>query len=181
MKYFLLSFAFLLGLGIFSTGASAEEPDFDYDEFISQVKVFDGDNNQIHYTKEELEQLIWFEPENLITPFSKYTSFNYGPMTFSYNFYVGDGLYGRAFLNPINTAVTVKGTASPFKINVMNDTGSGPGTLATSIEMPGGWSGTVHYSGWGSLPRNKSYRFQFVNQGAKFTIDNVKTDYNWQG
>lgn len=161
------------------------------EKFFSQVKIYGGDGNLIPYTREELEEFITFEPaasainlEDTITPFSMYTTFDYGPMTFSYGYYIGKGTYGEKFLNPAETIVTVNGTAKDFSIIAYYDNGSGGvGNKAYGVEFGSGWSGTVHYGGWATgLPRDKSYRFYVNNNAGKsFTINNIQVWYNWQG
>ena len=203
-KHLLLSSAVLMGMTIFTTpNASAssvetqessilnqESSDAIKDDFYSNVKVFDENGDLIPYTKEEIQQMVQLSPNNstnvvetnnLITPYSKYTTFDYGPMTAEYGFYVGKGANGVAFLNPADTLITVKGTASKMTVRAYNDTGTGSGTQAGEMELPGGWSGTVHVSSWSTLPRNKSYRFYIEINGKKMTVDNVQVWYNWQG
>jgi len=178
-KYFLLGFMALIVFSFFTdTSASANKKDST--DFISQVKIFDENGIQIPYTTEELEQFIKFEAaENSpFTIMADYRKYNYGPMTFSYNFYVGPGTNGMAFLNPFDTLITVNGTASKMRVEAYNDTGTGSGTLARSIELPGGWTGGIHISSWSTLPRDKSYRFKFVNLGNTFTINNVEVWYD---
>lgn len=180
-KYLLLGFVLLVSLSFLSPEkASASTLVSDVEDFYSQIKVFDGNNNQIEYSVEEIKEIVKLE-ENSITPYSKYTTYNYGPMTFSSNFYVGPGSNGKAFFNPADTLITVNGTASAIKIKAYNDTGTGSGTLARTLQIPGGWTGTIHMSGWTTLPRGKSYRFNILNDGKKFTINNVQVWYNWQG
>jgi hypothetical protein len=179
IKYFLVGFMVLVGFSFFTdTNASANTKEST--DFISQVKIFDENGIQIPYTTEELEQFIKFEPAEKpnFTTMVDYRRYNYGPITFAYNFYVGPGSNGRAFLNPFDTIIDVSGTASKMRIEAYNDTGTGSGTLARSIELPGGWQGGIHISSWGSLPRDKSYRFKFVNLGTSFTISNVGVLYD---
>jgi len=160
------------------------------EKFFSQVKIFDGEGNLIPYTREELEEFITFEPnvstlslEDFATPYSMYTTFDYGPMTFSYGYYIGKGTYGQAFLNPAETIVTVNGTAQDFSIVAYNDSSGGVGSEAARMNFGSGWSGTVHYGGWATtLKRDKSYRFYVANHSGKsFTINNIQLWYNWQG
>lgn len=151
-------------------------------DLLSEVKVFDGNGNQIPYTTEELKQHVRFEAavKNLnpimdtpITTLANYRTYSYGPMNFSNNFYIGPGYNGMAFLNPFDTLITVNGTAKKIKVNAFNDTGTGSGKLARSIELPGGWRGTVHISSWSNLPSGK-YRFRIDNLDREsFTINNI--------
>lgn len=212
-KHVLLSSVALLGMSYFglqNASASAAPSDsqdltnvtpvyavendsyeLEQEKFFSQVKIFDGEGNLIPYTREELEEFITFIPssastlslEDYATPYSKYTTYDYGPMTFSYGYYVGKGTYGEKFLNPAETLVTVNGTAKDFSIVAYNDNGSGGvGSEASRMNFGSGWSGTVHYGGWASLTRNKSYRFYVENHtGKSFTINNIQVWYNWQG
>lgn len=180
-KFLLLGLVFLISLSIFTPEkASANTLTNNVDDFYSQVKVFDGNNKQVEYTLEEIKKMVRFE-ENVMAPFSKYTTYDYGAVTFSSNFYIGPMSNGKAFFNPADTLFTVNGTASAIRVNAYNDTGTGSGTLARSLQIPGGWSGTIHMSGWTTLPRGKSYRFKVLNEGKKFTINKTQVWYNWQG
>lgn len=185
MKNLLFGFLAFVGLSFFfiPQGASAHSEKVDLNDLISQVKVFDENNNEIPYTTEELEQLIRFDSnstlsENSISPLAT-KKYNYGPVTFTYNFYIGPGSNGIAFYNPEDTLFTVNGTAQKIKVIAYNDTGTGSGTVARTVELPGGWTGTVHMSTWSTLPRGKKYRFKVQNVNEKkFTINNVQVVYN---
>lgn len=187
IKYLFLNILAIIGLSfLFTSAASTEE--IDSNDLLSQVKIYDENNNEIPYTTKELEQLIKFnvvdssfkssESVNLISPMATYRKYNYGP-TFSYQFYVGGGTNGIAFYNPVDTLIKVNGTAQKIKIIAYNDTGTGSGTAAKTIELPGGWTGEIHMSTWSSLPRGKSYRFKVINVDNKsFTINNIQVWYD---
>lgn len=182
-KLFALGLALVIGLSCLSpTEASASTSISNTDDFYSQVKVFDGDGHQIPYTVDEIKQIMHLETNNsnAMVPYAL-TSDNYGPMTFSILFWVGKGgTYGKAYYNPVDTVLTVNGTARAIKVKAYNDNGAGGiGRLAKTVELPSGWTGSVHMSAWSSLPRGKSYRFQIVNlDNRSFTINNVRVLYN---
>lgn len=187
MKKILFSVFALVGLlfALPTEQSSASAAEKDYSDLISQVKVYDQNGNQIPYTEEELGELVRFEEsvstssEDSFTTLATYLTFDYGPITFYNNFYIGSGWNGKAFYNPVDTVFTVKGTAQKIKINAYNDTGTGSGTLARSVELPGGWTGDVHVSTWSSMTRGKSYRFNVINVDRKsFTVNNVEVWYD---
>ena len=188
MKHLLFSVLAFVGLSFFFSpqDASAYSENADSNDLISQVKIFDENDKEIPYTTEELKQLIKFNVDSnstlsndSITPLATYKKYNYGAMTFSYDYYIGPGHNGIAFYNPVDTLIRVNGTAQKIKITAYNDTGTGAGTVARAIELPGGWTGEAHMSAWSSLPRGKSYRFNIKNVDQKqFTINNVQVWYN---
>lgn len=186
IKHLLFNVFALIGLFFFCTteDVSAYAGTVDPDDLISQVKIFDENNSQIPYTHEELREVIKFNidsnsSEILVSPYATYKYYNYGPMTFADNFYVGPGWNGLAFYNPVDTSIRVNGTARKIMIIAYNDIGTGSGTIARTIEIPGGWTGTIHSSTWSSLPRGKSYRFNISNMDRRtFTINNVTVLYD---
>lgn len=146
------------------------------EEFLSQIKIFDGNGEQIPYTIEELQQIITFIPNdstttedsNLITPYATYNS-----KAFSFKDYIylngGDGFY-----NPTNITVDAAGTkAYSFFIYNKNH-----GTEVHRMDVPNGVNGGFHMS-LTSLTRGYDYSFKFQNfvKGQTVSMNKATVSY----
>ncbi|MEK5330297.1 MULTISPECIES: hypothetical protein [unclassified Lysinibacillus] len=192
LKHLFLSLVTLIGLAYFtSQDASAQTIDPNSDEFMSQVKVYDEKGDQIPYTLEEIKNMIEFVPNdssntesNKISTLSLKTIYNTGAFSFSSDIWVGGGFRGKAFFNPAETLITSNGTASQVTVKAYYDNGSGgvtSDTPANSIDLPGGWNGTVHISSWSKLARGNSYRFKLTTTSSLARFNDLEVWYNWQG
>jgi hypothetical protein len=180
-KHFLTMIVTLIGLTYFSSqdaSASTIDPN---DEFISKIKVFDENNEQIPYTTEELKEIFTFIPEDstfipedstitkaqsLVAPLqgsiSKHT-YTSDPFHFKNNIYIKGG---TGFYNPAGLLITPKGTAKAFTVFVINDDRGGE---AKRVDFPEGWLGGV-YMDVNDVARGYHYKFQFVNNSGGSTI-----------
>ncbi|EKN64454.1 hypothetical protein P9E76_10910 [Schinkia azotoformans] len=180
MKNFLFTILAVFSLSLLFGIGNASANSLTEDDLLSEVKVFDENGDEIPYTKEELKQFIKFNSDKN-TNLSLFKSFpyNYGPIEFSSNFWIGGGWRGIAFYNPVDTIIRVNGIAERFTIHAYYDDNGGAGSEAKSISLPGGWTGDVHVSAWSTMPRGYDYRFKVVNtDGKKFTIDNIQVWYD---
>ncbi|WP_107951730.1 hypothetical protein [Lysinibacillus parviboronicapiens] len=188
-KHLFLGFIALIGLTYFTTqDASAQTIDPNSDEFISQVKIYDENGDQIPYTTEELKDMIQFTPEDSEShkrvKRSMKTTYDTNSFSFSSDIWIGGGFRGRAFFNPADTLITCNSSAPQLTVNAFYDDGNGGVTSnkpANSIELPGGWTGTVHMSSWTALTRGKSVRFKLTTSSKLARVDNIQVWYNWQG
>lgn len=181
MKKYFAVFIALVGFLLTSNEETSANSDFKEEDLLSQIKFYDNEGNETKpYTLEELDEMFDFYTSPTIEP--RASSGTYGPLTFKSNSWLGpQSSYGTAFYNPIDLRINVKGTAKAFTINVYNDNGGYLGSKATSVSLPGGWSGEVHASFLTDLPRKKSYRINFTNDAGSDvwnTIDSVKIFYN---
>lgn len=166
IKKYLAIFITLLGLSYFTVqeaSANTTNPNEDY--LLSQVKIYDGDNNLIPYSLEEVKELVRFETNNsplennnLVTPFAIQRTYSSGAFDFVNYTYLKDG---DSFKNPVDIQITPKGTAKAFTLKVES---TKTGVTGTTIDLPGGWTGTVHYSLEDLDPSN--YTFRFTNKGV---------------
>lgn len=149
------------------------------EEIASQIKFYDGNGIEIFpYTLEELKNMIKLAPEqsqmsaisssinaDSVMLAADYRVYNSGSFSFSNNYWLGGGLWGKAFLNPAQLFVTSSGTAKAFYVIAYKDAGTSAGAEAGSVYLPGGWTGEIHIS-WSHLPRGKNYRFNFAKSGS---------------
>ncbi|MFJ6264440.1 hypothetical protein ACIQGW_05370 [Lysinibacillus xylanilyticus] len=186
VKHLLLSITALAGLSYF-TLQDASANTLDSNEFYSQVKVYDENNQEIPYSIEEIQELIEYvpeeftvsKPENMIAPRSMHSTYSTGKFNFSSHIWLGKMSTGNEFFNPADTIITVPGEAKAFTISAYQGSSS---SSSKSVELPGGWIGSVHMPVWMDLPRGKSYRFKLDGTGGKsVSISNVDVWYNWQG
>lgn len=165
IKRFLAVIIAFIGLTYFTSQDASANAISPNDELISQVKIFDENNEQIPYSTEELKEIIKFIPDDSTTiktqssSIASLSSWNYsyntGEFSFSNNIWIAGG---AGFRNPVDILITPKGTAKAFTFYIFHT----DGTQARRIDLPGGWSGDLHMD-LTSLTRNYSYKFQFVN------------------
>lgn len=187
-KAFLLSLAAVAGF-TFSPAAtealaapedtsilSQDVLDAQKEKIASQIKFYDENGSEIQpYTLEELKNMISLSQEipqrssfsslksDSIMPAADYRVYNSTGFSFKYNYWIGGGLWGNAFLNPAQLFLTPSGTAKAFNVIARKDVnGSYAGDEAGRVSLPGGWVGEVHIP-WSHLPRGKSYRFNLDN------------------
>lgn len=184
MKKYFAVFITFIGFLLLSNQETLANSNFKEEDLLSQIQFYDNEGNEIQpYTLAELDEMFDFyplTPSTMITPFA--STLNYGPYSFKSHFWVGpQSSYGTAFYNPIDMYFTVLNEAKPFTIKVYNDNGGYLGSLADSVALPGGWSGTVHSSFLATLPRKKSYRIKFENNAGSDVwnkVDKVTVFYN---
>lgn len=170
----------LIGLSFFTieeaSASTTNTTNLNEDDFLSQVKVYDDNNNLIPYTLEELRELIKFETNdssfkdsNLVTPSALQRTYNTGKFSFLNFIYINNG---NKFKNPIDILITPDGVAKPFTVKIQSTTGG------RTIDFPGGWVGGTHVALTG-LPRT-SYSFQFVNNSSSRNyMKDVRIIYEW--
>lgn len=180
LKKYLATFITLLVLSYFTVQeASANTTNLNEDDLLSQVKIYDGDNNLVPYSLEELKELVRFETNNssfennnLVTPFALQRTYNTNAFSFS-NYIDING--GNSFKNPVDIQITPKGVAKAFTVTI---TSTPAGAGGTTISLPGGWSGDAHLSLSGLAPAN--YKFKFINDdiGTNY-MENVRIIYTY--
>lgn len=164
------------------------------EEIASQIKIYDENGVEIHpYTLEELKDMIKLTEEQQQLSTSTFSSpevdsvmatadyrvYNSTSFSFKYNYWLGGGLWGKAFKDPAQLFVTPTGTAKAFNVIAVKDVdGVRGGDTVGTVAMPGGWSGQAHIS-WAHLPRGKSYRFNFDNAGSSSTTVYIQKASVW--
>ncbi|MDR4974607.1 hypothetical protein [Bacillus toyonensis] len=187
IKQFLTIIFTLVGLTYFTQDASANTIDASdasaniidtEEEFLSQIKMFDENGEQIPYTMEELEQIFTYIPEgsmntSLTTPFAaKKSTYNTKAFNFKDNIWVNGG---AGFYNPTNISITPTGSKAFSMIMYNKD----HGTEVHRLDVPEGLiGGFAMHLGLTSYARGYSYSFQFKNffSGTVY-MTNVSIDY----
>lgn len=174
-KYFVV-FITLLGLSYFTSQEASASTTLSNEELLSKVKIYDGDDNLIPYTLEELSEIITFETEspelqqdNLITPFAVQRTYTSPSFIFS-NYTDLKG--GDLFKDPLDIRITPKGEAKDFTLSVLNTNG----ISVQNIRIDGGWYGTAHYA----VNKTGNYGFRFTNRAiSQNSMDWVSVIYHY--
>lgn len=179
VKKYLAIFITLLGLSYFTVQEASANTTITNEDLLSQVKIYDAENNLIPYSLEELKEIVRFETNNsslennnVVTPFAVQRTYNSGAFDFTNYIYLKDG---NSFKNPVDIQITPKGEAKAFTLKIE---GTKTGVKGDTVKFPGGWVGTVHYSLSNLAPAN--YTFLFINDGVGNNLmQNAKVIYTY--
>ncbi len=147
------------------------------EEIASQIQYFDESGNEIFpYTLDELKEMIVLDPvqptlslaqeSDMVSIAADYRVFTQTPFSFKSNYWLGGGLWGKAFKDPSQLFITPTGTAKAMIVIARKDVNNNnAGDEAGRVSLPGGWTGEIYMS-WSHLTRGKSYRFNFMNNAG---------------
>lgn len=159
----------------FTTAKASEE--IQKEKIAAQIQYYDASGKKIQpYSKDELKEMVVTKALSnplesamslsSIGTYETYEKKKIGKTSFSHNVWIGGGLWGEAYENPIDLQITPEGESRAIHIIVYNDKeNKRAGKEVGRIEVPAGLYGGIHMS-WSHLKRGKKYRFELVNVKA---------------